>query len=172
MYIVKRSITSFSFINALFKDLVDIWKYAIMILTVSTVKINRHWQFNDISACKWYLFQHRFHICFRFPLSHVQCIFQLLLEYDPVQISLQMSCTDSMLLSDHILCLCMQFIDRWYCISIRWHICTRWNDITFKSVFRYKCLNTVAVIADDLCVFRKMLSVLIQYLKAFCRTPN
>lgn len=96
--------------DALFKDLVDICKNTIVILTVSTVKINRHWQFNDISAYEWYLFQHRFHICFRFPLSHVQCIFQLLLEYDPVQISLQMSCTDSMLLSDQILCLCMQFI--------------------------------------------------------------
>ena len=35
---------------ALFKDLVDICKNAIVILTISTVKINRHWQFNDISV--------------------------------------------------------------------------------------------------------------------------
>lgn len=153
--------------DALFKDLVDVWKNTIVILTVSSVKINRHRKFNDISAYEWYLFQHRFHICFRFPLSHVQCIFQLLLEYDLVKISLQMSCTDSMLLSDQILCLCMQFIYWWYCISIRWHICTWWNDITFKSVFRYKRLNTVTVITDNLCTVWKMLSVLIQYLKAF-----
>ena len=83
-----------------------------MILTVSTVKINRHWQFNDLSAYEWYLFQHRFHICFRLPLSHDQCISQLLLEYNPAQISLQMSFTDSMLLSDQILCsACSSFTD-------------------------------------------------------------
>ena len=29
--------------NALFKDLVDVCKNAIVILTISTVKINRHW---------------------------------------------------------------------------------------------------------------------------------
>lgn len=46
------------FTNALFKDLVDICKNAIVILSISSVKINRHWQFNDISAYEWYLFHH------------------------------------------------------------------------------------------------------------------
>ncbi|MGN8626979.1 AAA family ATPase [Bulleidia sp. HCP3S3_G12] len=46
------------FENALFKDLVDICKNAIVILSISSVKINRHWQFNDISAYEWYLFHH------------------------------------------------------------------------------------------------------------------
>ena len=80
--------------NALFKELVDIRKYAIMILTVSTVKINRHWQFNDISAYKCYLFHHGLHICIRFQLSHIQCIYHLLFEYSPVKISLQTACVD------------------------------------------------------------------------------
>lgn len=44
--------------DALFKDLVDICKNAIVILSISSVKINRHWQFNDISAYEWYLFHH------------------------------------------------------------------------------------------------------------------
>ena len=52
------TLTTFLFYNALFKDLVDICKNAIVILSISSVKINRHWQFNDISAYEWYLFHH------------------------------------------------------------------------------------------------------------------
>ena len=85
---------------------------------ISTEKIKRHWQFNNMYAYKYYLFHHGFHICFSFPLSHVLCIYQLHLEYDPVQISLQMYCTDSTLLSKQIFCLCMQFVYRRYCIFI------------------------------------------------------
>ena len=53
-----RNCLRFKLIVALFKDLVDICKNAIVILSISSVKINRHWQFNDISAYEWYLFHH------------------------------------------------------------------------------------------------------------------
>ena len=52
------SLMIYRILDALFKDLVDICKNAIVILSISSVKINRHWQFNDISAYEWYLFHH------------------------------------------------------------------------------------------------------------------
>ena len=143
------------------------WKNTIEILIISTVKTNQYWKFNDFAVNKRYLFHHEFHIFSHYSLFYVHCVFQFLFVFEPVQISLQMSCTNSVFLFDQILCLCMQFIDRWFCISFRRHICFGWNEITIESIFWYKCLNTVTVITDNLCVVWKMFSVLIQYLIVF-----